>query len=146
MELFPSRSTHDGDDLTYQWYVGTTAITGGVYYGFDSDKLTIYGATRDLSGNTYHAEVSGCSQTVTSASALLTVNTAPEIQSQPRDTTICSTQNAAFGVFATGEGLTYDWQVKIGATAFTSVVNGAVFSGQGTDSLKLTNVPGSHNN
>jgi PKD repeat protein len=132
-----------GDDLTYQWYEGSTPLSDvGVYFGSSTNKLTLYGATRDMSGFIYHATVTGCTQTVTSGNASLIVNTAPEIVSQPRDTTICSTQNAAFGVFASGDGLTYNWQVKIGAAPFTSVVNGVVFSGQGTDTLRLTGVPG----
>jgi len=67
-----------------------------------------------MDGFIFRAEVSDALDTVASASALLTVNTIPEIVNQPQDTTICSTENAAFGVVATGTALTYEWQVKIG--------------------------------
>ena len=96
-----------GADLTYQWYVNTGSgfnpvADGGIYFGATNSTLSLFGVTRSMNGYIYHAEVTGCSSTVTSADATLTVNTAPEISTQPHDTTACMNAGAAFTVIATG--------------------------------------------
>jgi hypothetical protein len=143
--------TATGSDLTYQWYVNdgttTTAITdGGVYFGAQTAALMLFGSTRDMNGYTYYAEVTGCSTTVTSGSAILTVNTAPEIITQPRDSTICLGDGAAFMVTAQGTGITYQWEVKKGALPFAPVSNDANFSGATTPTLTIVNTTASFNN
>ena len=140
-----------GSDLSYQWYVdqgigfvplGDTAV----YFGANQPTLNLYGATRNMTGYVYHAEVSGCSVTETSTDAILTVNTIPEIVIQPKDTTICSTTNAAFSVSATGTGINYQWQVKMGAASFANVTDVGPYAGSNSDNLTLTGVPGTYNN
>ena len=139
-----------GSDLTYQWYVdqGSGFLPLGdtaVYYGASLKTLTLYGATRNMNGYIYRAEVAGCSDTLTSASAALTVNTVAEIIRQPKDSTICSGAGATFSVRATGTALTYQWQVKIGGAPFVNV-SGANFSGANDSTLIITNAPGTFNN
>jgi hypothetical protein len=143
--------TATGTDPVYQWFENrgsgfSAVVDTGLYYGANAKTLYLFGATRDMNGYIYHVVVSNCTNSDQSVDVILNVNTVAEIEEQPKDTTICSTDNAAFGVVATGTNLTYDWQVKIGAAAFASVVNGGVYSGQGTDTLRLTGVPGSYNN
>ena len=103
-----------GTDITYQWYEsqgGSFApITdGGIYFGANTNKLNLYGTTRLMDGWKYHVVINNCSADVTSADVTLTVNTNPEITSEPSDTTICSTQGTVFKATATGTALTYQW-------------------------------------
>ena len=86
-----------------------------------------------------------CSSSVTSADATLTVNTAPEITLQPKDTTACMNAGAAFKVNATGTGVTTQWQVNRGA-GFVNVNDDANFSGSKLNTLTISNIPGSFNN
>ena len=98
-----------------------------------------------MNGYVYHVVVTGCSATVTSADATLTVNTPPEIVTQPKDSTICMNAGATFNVTATGTNITYQWQVNRGA-GFVNVVNDANFSGSNLNTLTITNAPGTFNN
>ncbi len=139
-----------GSDLTYQWYVdqgsGPVALSdAGVYFGVTSPTLNIFGATRDMNGYIYSVEVTGCATTVTSANALLTVNTSPEILTQPVDSTICSASDADFTVTAQGTTLTYQWEVKIGAAPFVNV-SGANYAGETSNVLSVINAPAGFNN
>ncbi|WP_158267515.1 LamG-like jellyroll fold domain-containing protein [Adhaeribacter arboris] len=82
-------------------------------------------------------------------SAILTpikANEAPEITTQPASVTVNSGANASFTVVATGDALTYQWQVDAGNGSFANIMNGGVYSGATTDTLTVTNVPHSMNN
>ena len=142
--------TASGSDLTYQWFVNTGSgfnpvADGGIYFGATNSTLNLFGTTRVMNGNIYHVVVSGCSTSVTSSDATLTVNTAPEISKQPRDTTACMNAGAAFTVNATGTAATYQWQVNRG-TGFINVVNDANFSGSNLSTLTITNAQAAFNN
>jgi PKD repeat protein len=139
-----------GTDLTYQWSVNTGSgfnpvTDGGVYFGATSSTLNLYGATRLMTGYIYHVAVTGCSSSVTSADAVLTVNQAPEITTQPKDTTACMNAGAAFSISATGTALTYQWQVNKGA-GFINVGDDANFSGSALSTLTITNAQAAFNN
>ena len=139
-----------GADLTYQWYVNTgsgfnAVADGGVYFGATNSTLSLFGATRLMTGYVYHVVVIGCSSSVTSADATLTVNQAPEITTQPKDTTACMNAGAAFSITATGTGVVYQWQVNKGA-GFINVVDDANFSGSALNTLTITNAQAAFNN
>ena len=139
-----------GSDLTYQWYVdqgaGFTPLTdAGVYIGSATSTLSIFGATRNMNGFVYHAAVTGCSVSVTSANAVLTVNTFPEIQLQPVDSTTCVNAGAAFGVVAIGTNVGYQWQVNKGA-GFVNITDDLNVTGSGTDTLTIASAPATFNN
>jgi PKD repeat protein len=139
-----------GTDLTYQWYVNTGSgfnpvADGGVYFGATNSTLSLFGATRLMTGYIYHVVVTGCSSSVTSADATLIVNTAPEISTQPKDTTACMNAGAAFSISATGTGVIYQWQVNKGA-GFINVVDDANFSGSALNTLTITNAQAAFNN
>ena len=139
-----------GSDLTYQWYVdegsGFNMVTdGGVYYGANYYTLSIFGTTRLMNNNKYHVLVTGCGVTLTSADAVLTINTVPEITGQPSDTTICMNGGASFTVSATGTALTYKWQVNNGS-GFGDISDNINYSGTNSNNLILTSIPGTFNN
>jgi hypothetical protein len=139
-----------GTDITYQWYVNTGSgfnpvVDGGVYFGATNPTLSLFGATRTMSGYVYHVVVTGCSSSVNSADATLTVNTAPEFTAQPKDTTACMNAGAAFNVTANGTAVNYQWQVNKGA-GFINVVDDANFSGSNLNTLTITNAQAAFNN
>jgi PKD repeat protein/sugar lactone lactonase YvrE len=132
-----------GASLTYQWQVDQGAgfanvVNGGVYSNATTATLNITAATAAMNGYQYQVIVSGtCAPSVASSSALLTINAAPAITTQPLPRTICAGANASYAVVATGAGLTFQWQVDQGA-GFANVVNGGVYSNATTATLNIT--------
>jgi hypothetical protein len=132
-----------GTGLSFQWQVnkgfGFSNLTNtGPYSGVKSDSLSVTSATTALDGYIYQCIVSGaCSPSVTSANALLHIDQAPSIKTQPLSSVICESNNTAFVVSATGTGLTYQWQINQGA-GFISLSDTTPYSGVSTDSLLLT--------
>ncbi|RYD54443.1 MAG: hypothetical protein EOP56_19200, partial [Sphingobacteriales bacterium] len=135
-----------GGGLAYQWQEnsgsGFTNITNsGVYSGATTATLSITTASIAVSGHQYRCVVTNnCTSTNTSA-ASLTVHTAPVITGQPAVSTICSGNNTAFSVTATGSGLSYQWQVNTGS-GFVDVSNSGVHSNATTATLNITSATG----
>jgi Secretion system C-terminal sorting domain len=145
-----------GTTPTYQWQESTNGggtwnniTNGGVYSGATTATLTLTGVTAGMTGYQYRAVVTGAApgSTATSNAAILTVNTAPAITTQPvAGTTICETQNTAYSVAANGTALTYQWQLSTdGGTAYTNLANGGVYSGVTTATLNITAATASMN-
>ncbi len=139
-----------GSDLTYQWFVNTGSgfnpvVDGGVYFGANNPTLSIFGATRAMSGFIYHVEVSGCLTVQTSGDAILTVNTAPEFTLQPADAAVCLGSDITMSADATGTSLTWNWDVNKGA-GFVPVTADVNFSGETTNILTITAAPPAFNN
>ena len=135
-------ATASGSELTYQWEVndGSTwnAVTdGGTYSGSVTTSLRIFSALRGMNTYRYRMIASNCGTSDTTVVANLFVETSPAIISQPGDSTICEGDNATFEVTATGDNLVYTWYVNDGVTT-TAIVNGGIYSGQGTSTLQLT--------
>ena len=126
-----------GTNVTYTWRKGGTALTnGGVVSGQGTNTLTLTNATTADAGS-YDVVISGtCTPSVTSDAVAVTINTAPSITTQPvAPTATCSGSGTqTISVVATGTNVTYTW--RKGGTALT---NGGVVSGQGTNTLTLTN-------
>ena len=127
--------TATGDGLSYQWRKNGSPLTdGGDISGSNTTTLTITNLTAADAGN-YRVEVSGltpCAPLLSSV-AVLTVNTAVNITSQPSDEAVCATLPVTFTVAATGSGLTYQWYK--GTFPGTPVTNNANISGATTASL-----------
>ncbi len=142
-----------GSDLVYQWYVDrqdgndfVNVTDAGIYYGAQTPVLNLFGVTRDMDGYQFRVTVSTCGVTEQSDDVLLRVNTVPEIVKQPRDTTICSGDDALFAISGRGTDLVFRWQVNTGSGGFTDITDGGVYSGANDSILHLTNVPLSFNN
>jgi uncharacterized protein YqkB len=126
-----------GTGLTYSWRKGGVAvINGGVISGQGTNTLTLSSPTAANAGS-YDVVVSGtCTPGVTSSAVTVTVNTAPSITTQPATpaATCAGSGTQTISVAATGTGLIYSWR-----KAGVAVTNGGVISGQGTNTLILTN-------
>jgi len=97
--------TAAGSGLTYQWRKDGASIAGAT-----SPSLTLTGLTASDIGM-YDVIVSGiCPRPDTSASASLSLQTAPVIVSQPTATAACMGTGFSFTVGASGAGLTYQWK------------------------------------
>jgi hypothetical protein len=94
--------------LSYQWKRDGTNV------GTNSSSLSVSNA-QSANAGTYTVDVTGDCGTTTSNAAVLTVNPATAITTQPVGTSGCEGQNTTFTVVAAGTGsLSYQW--KYGAT------------------------------
>ena len=95
--------------LSYQWQKNGIAISGAT-----SSTYTTPAETTSDNGAQFAVVVSNSAGTVTSNSAVLTVNpapVAPSISTQPASQTIVAGQTATFSVTASGTApLSYQWQ------------------------------------
>ena len=139
--------TTSGTVISYQWQESTNGgstwnniSNGGIYSGATTNTLTLTGVLASMNTYQYRAVVTGACPAINSNPATLTVNTAPNITSQPSSSTVCATQNTAYTAAVTGTSLTYQWQVSTTgcAGAFTNLVNGAPYSGVTTATLTIT--------
>ena len=123
--------TATGTDVTYQWKKNGTNIPGATSSTFSVSSASVGDA------GSYTVVVSGvCSAPVTSASAVLVVNQAPVLTSQPVNEEICAGSNASFNVGASN-ATDYQWQVNTGS-GFVNLFNNAVYSGATTGTLDIT--------
>ena len=144
--------TATGSGLTYQWQGQapsessfTDLVGSGTFIGVNTSNLQVYGADRTMSGYRFRVVVGGtCSADLTSAEAVLTVNTAPEIVSNPSDTTVCEGFGGMFVVEAAGDSLEYQWFVNNGG-GFVALSDDANHTGSDDDTLYVTNVGQSMN-
>ncbi len=130
--------------LTYQWKKNAAAIAGAT-----AASYTTPAAASTDSGALFTVVVTNSAGSTTSSGATLTVNSAPQITTQPANRTVTVGQTAAFSVVATGTGtLTYQW--KKGSTAIAGATSAAyttpatVIGDNGTTfSVVVTNSVGS---
>ena len=91
--------------LTYQWSKNGTAISGATQSSYTTPATV--GADN---GATFSVVVTNIAGSATSNNATLTVNTAPQITTQPANRTVITGQTATFRVVASGSApLAYQW-------------------------------------
>jgi Metallo-peptidase family M12B Reprolysin-like/Secretion system C-terminal sorting domain len=136
---------------SFQWQVSTTGAggpwnnisNGGVYSNATTATLNITGATAVMNGYQYRAVASVTCGSTNSAAALLTVQAAPSITTQPSASVVCGgTSSATFTVAASGTGLSYQWQVSLTGCGgpWVNLANGAPYSGVTTPTLTINPV------
>ncbi len=129
--------------LSYQWKKDQINITGGT-----GASLTL-GNVSAASAGSYTVQVSNSAGSVTSAAAVLSINTAPSITTQPKSQTVTSPGvSVTFSVVATGTApLSYQWRKdganRAGATEANLVLSGVTISDAGTYTVLVSNVAGS---
>lgn len=134
-----------GNGLKYQWYRGTTAITGAT-----GTSYTIGSVTAADTGATLHATAKNSKGTATSNNATLTVSTtavAPAITTQPTNVTANVGSTAAFTVAASGTNLNYQWYrgsaALAGETHASYTVSAVATGDAGTYHVVIANTTGS---
>ncbi len=118
--------TATGTNLTYQWQKCATLV--GLYTNINNATSSTYSFTTISTDNGYNYRciISGsCGSSLTSTSALLTINEAPAISTQPINQTAIEGDIASFTVAATGNGLTYQWQKSITSNGTYADISGA---------------------
>ncbi len=129
--------------FSYQWKKNGTDISGAT-----SASLTLNAVSLSSAGN-YTVAVTNVAGSVTSATALLTVNAvAPSITTPPAAQTVNVGSNATFSVVATGTApLAYQWQKGTtdipGATSASYTVANAQTADAGNYRVVVSNSAGS---
>ena len=139
---------------SFQWQLSTdggatynNVPAAAPYSGTTTATLNITGATGALNGNRYRCIASTQCGSTTSNSALLTVNTAPAITSQPATVSVCTGSNHTFTVGTTGTSLTFQWEFSTdGGATYNNVPAAAPYSGTTSASLTITGVTAGLNN
>jgi len=132
--------------LNYQWQVtnsGTGTFVnltdGGQFSGSQTNTLSIANLVTNNS-LAYQVIVSLGNYSVTSSPAILAVQTAPVITSQPTSQTVVIGNTATFSVNALGSApLSYQWQAN-GVSGYTNLIDGGQISGAGTNVLTISPV------
>lgn len=141
-----SVSTSYGTGIpTYQWQVddgfGFVNLTpDAVHSNTTSSTLTLTGATAVLSGNLYRCEVGGCAPPVYSGNARLTIDDNPIIYRIPTTARICEGVDTSFSVGVTGVNLTYQWQLRTGAT-YTDLTDNSIYIGTNSSWMQIIGGP-----
>lgn len=107
----------------HTWPTATCGSTSGTNGDYGGAALAIWKFLRPYCIDNLNGTPPACAQ--------------PSVTTQPNSTTICAGGNASFGIAATGDGLTYQWQVDNG-TGFTNVTNAPPYSTTTTATLTIT--------
>ena len=116
----------------YQWQVSVnsgaswTNVSTGT--GGTTSTYTTQVATAALNGYQYRVLATGQCGVTTSNAAILTLQTAPAITTQPQNAVECAGNNAVFTVAATGTNLTYQWEFSTDGVAPYTTIAGATGS------------------
>lgn len=132
---------------TYQWFLGATPITGAT-----SASLTLINVKAANAG-TYSVTATNTLGSTPSNGAVLAIQVAPAITTQPLSQTVSATSNVTLSVVATGSGtLSYQWKFNgnpiNGATSSSYALTNVQAGNAGTYAVTVTNVAGdvvSHN-
>ncbi len=136
--------TATGDGLVYQWYKGSTAVSGATLSNLSFSSLAASDA------GTYSVVISNLASKVTSANALVIPVVLPAITAQPAGKGLALGSNYAASVTATGSYLHYFWS-QIGTNSLTNAVGGdtnkltitgAGYTDAGTYSVLVSNLAG----
>lgn len=117
--------------LTYQWSLNGAAIAGATGATYSVANSTVSNA------GTYAVLVSNGAGGLQSNNATVAVMPAPSINTQPADQTLFVTQPFTLSVVASGDQLTYQWQLKQGSAAFQNIA-GATGSAYFLDNALVT--------
>ncbi len=125
--------------VNYQWQVSTN---GGTTWtdiaGANSTTYTISAVALTANNNQYRAVITTQCGLINTDAATLSVNVATAITTQPSNVTLCAGNNATFNSSATGNGVTYQWQVSTdGGTSWTDI-SGATSASYSINSVGTT--------
>lgn len=139
-------------ELNYQWQVdngtGFVDVTDSdVYSGASTSQLSLTGATSLLSGNQYRCEVGTCVSPVLTGAATLTIDDLPVVTQEPGTATICEGSDTEFTLIATGENLSYQWQMRPAAGGdYSDIFDSGPYFGTDSPTLQVSGVSVSMHN
>lgn len=121
-----------GSGITYKWKKGgIDVVDGGAISGATTATLSITASTSADAG-TYTVVATSCGNSVTSANAIITVNSPAVITTQPTAQSICTGATTSFSVSVTGTLPAYQWKLN-GAP----ITNNAIYSGTQAATLNI---------
>ncbi|WP_341227571.1 3-coathanger stack domain-containing protein [uncultured Arcticibacterium sp.] len=129
------------ENVSYTWQVkpqnGTFSniSPSSLYSKEDSSTLLISSVSLAENSNTYRCIISSKCDTDTTSEYNLAVFGNPVITLNPKDSSNCAGSDFKFYVAATGPNLTYQWQKRVGTSAFVDVASAD------DDTLTLNAVP-----
>ena len=119
--------------VTWYWQ-GTTSM------GTSTTNPTSLNDNISTSGTYYvRARTDGSSCLSAQSSTIITINTPPNVLTNPVDKSVCIGNNTTFSVSASGSGLSYVWQVNTGS-GFTNLTNVAPYSNVTTAIMTITGI------
>ncbi|OSZ78071.1 hypothetical protein CAP35_07345, partial [Chitinophagaceae bacterium IBVUCB1] len=138
----------------YQWQESTNGggawanlSNGGVYSNVTSATMNITGATVSMSTYQYRAfATNSCGSSSASSAAVLTVNSLPNITTQPNNTMMSACAlagTATCTVAATGTAIAYQWQENQGS-GWNNISTGGVYT-TSSGMLFISNPPATMN-
>ncbi|WP_299251930.1 immunoglobulin domain-containing protein [uncultured Cytophaga sp.] len=121
-----------GSGISYKWKNGsTTLVDGGTISGATTPNLIITSTLASDAG-TYTCIASSCGNSVTSSGAIVQINTAPAIVTQPVAQSICAGANTSFTILVTGTLPLYQWKLN-----GVAISNNAVYAGTQAATLNI---------
>jgi hypothetical protein len=114
----------------YQWQLSTNnGSSWSNIAGANNPTLDLTAVTTSQNGNLYRLLVGDCGVgTITSNSAMLTVNSRAVITAQPSGTNVCEGTATGFSISATGSPISYQWQVSTDGGTTWANISGATAS------------------
>lgn len=128
-----------GGSVSYQWQISFNGINysnlsnNAVYQGVTTPTLSLSNVQMNLNNAKFRCLINNYCQTI---DAVLNVIPVVTITSNPSTVTICEGNFANFTLTATGQGLTYRWQVNTGA-GFVNIYDGTYYQGATAATLQL---------
>lgn len=131
-----------GPSLQYEWYKNGAVIPGEITDTLNFPSLQVSDA------GSYYVRVYNMSDSVNSNTATIEIQTVPVITQQPQNVNAPTGSNINFQVFATGNGLQYEWSfngsvIPGGPNSFQININNISDSDVGTYSVRVFNLAGS---
>jgi hypothetical protein len=131
-----------GNNIQYQWQLSTDAGQNFTDIQGASDATYLMPSVLPImNGNQYRviARLNGCSLETISNVATLTVKAKPSFSIQPVNDTACFQSGANFFASATGNNLTYQWQISTNGGNTYGNINGAIDTFYSIASVALNN-------
>jgi gliding motility-associated-like protein len=127
--------------LSYVWQINTGSAfvnlsDGNGFFGTSTNSLNIQNISPDLHLAEIRCIASGiCSPSDTSEVSIIFIKGVPLILNEPVSTSTCSGRSILLPVVTSGEGLSYQWEIRNNEGDFDTLTNGVDF--QGTESATL---------
>ncbi|MBI5219266.1 MAG: T9SS type A sorting domain-containing protein [Bacteroidia bacterium] len=133
-----------GTNLHYQWYQSSNDVTFSPVFSAISNNLTM-SVVPSVNGYLFFCEIHGdCGTTIFTDTVSLTLTNSPAITGQAQNMVVCEGESAGFGITATGQNLTYQWENYYLGDWYS--VSGSDYSGINSDTLTILSANLSFNN